>query len=115
MNKILIRPEDGDGDAEKHLLGVEEHFSQAAEVFRAAAKRVETGEFVTPVTARDLAHEYRKTATLLFEERRRLAGKRKHKHGIVQDFALDFGEARDEIRRRMACLRSAGEGRDLSE
>ena len=107
---ILIRPDGEDGDAEKHLLRVEERFSQAAADFDAAAKRIATGEFVTPVTARDLAHEYRKTATLLFEERRRLAEKRKHRHGIVQEFALDFGKARDEIRRRMACLRSAEEG-----
>lgn len=112
---ILIRPDDEDGSAEKVLLGVEEHFNEAAEVFRAAAKRVDTGEFVTPVAARDLAHEYRKIATLLFEERKRLAEKRRQKTGIVQDFALDFGKARDEVRRRMACLRSARESRGLSE
>ncbi len=56
---ILIRPEGEDGDSESILLGVEEHLNEAAELFRVAAKRVETGEFVTPVTARDLAQQYR--------------------------------------------------------
>ncbi len=111
----LIRPEGEDGDAEKVLLCVEEHFNDAAEVFRVAARKLAAGETVEPSKARDMVGEYRKLATLLYRERKSLEDERKKQAGVHRDYAIDFGAARDEIRRRMACLRAAGEGRDLSE
>ena len=111
----LIKPEKRDGGAEKVLLCVEEHFNDAADVFRAAAGRLAAGEIVEPSKARDMVGEYRKLATLLYRERKSLEDERKKQAGVYRDYAIDFGEARDEIRRRMACLRSVGEGRDLSE
>lgn len=103
----LIKPDEG---SEAHIelaSGLEEHFRDAATEFQDAAKKLKNGELVGASEAKDLGREYRKVATLFYEEGNRLANKRRTELGIVYDYALDFEAARDEIRCRMACLRGA--------
>lgn len=111
----LIRPEGEDGDAKEVLLGVEEHFYEAAEDFKAVVRRLRAGEIVAPAGARDTVSEYRKLATLLFRERQSLEDERRRRQGIHGEYGLDLDAARDEIRRRMACLRAAGAVAGFSE
>lgn len=111
----LIRPEGDDGDAGTFILGVEEQFERAADVFKQAALQMEQGDLVATAKVRDLAREYRKVATLCYEERVRLAVKRRKQAGIVHQYAIDFDAARNEIRGRLACLRDAADAGDISE
>lgn len=111
----LIKPEGDDGDSGSFIAGVEEQFKHAAQVFQNAALQLEKGDLVATVKVKDLAHEYRKVATLCYEERVRLAAKRRKQAGIVHEYALDFDAARDEIRGRLACLRAAARAREVSE
>ncbi len=111
----LIRPDSEDGDAGRFLSGVEEHFNEAAERFREAARKLKAGEIIDPAKGRDLVGEYRKLATTLFRERQSLEDERRRQKGIRGDYGLDLGAARDEIGRRMACLRAAGAADGIPE
>jgi hypothetical protein len=59
--------------------------------------RGEPGE--TPAKLRDRMHEYRKAALAALEDGRRVADELNRARGIVHDFALDLGLARDEVER----------------
>jgi len=61
-------------------------------------------------TAKIAAAEIREGAILLLKERNRVADERRKRTGAGADYALDFEAARDEIGRRLACLRSAPDG-----
>jgi hypothetical protein len=45
---------------------------------------------------------------MVMDERTRVEKLRKNVAGVVRDYAIDFDAARDEIGRRLACLREAG-------
>lgn len=65
------------------------------------------------LSAREIAQqtaEHRKALLVLLQERATIAKLRKEEAGIAYDYALDFDEARDEIGRRLACIRNAGAG-----
>jgi len=103
----LIRPDGDDGDTRAFILGIEEQFEHAAQVFQKAALQLEKGDLVATAKVKDLAREYRKVATLCYEEQVRLAAKRRKQAGVVHEYALNFDAARDEIRGRLARLRAA--------
>ncbi len=58
----------------------------------------------------EYARELTRVLQIVLTERAKVDALRKKQEGIVHDFALDFDAARDEIGRRLACLRGAGSG-----
>lgn len=52
--------------------------------------------------------QLRLAVSLVLQERNRLEERRRKETGAKGAEALDFGAARDEVRRRLACLRTAG-------
>jgi hypothetical protein len=90
--------------------------SQAMELYRdvanevfAAIRRIKNGEW-DPKGATHVVKEMRAFFELVLEERSRVEKQRRADEGAVNGYALDFEAARDEIGRRLACLRDAGGG-----
>lgn len=98
-------------DSSAEVLAVRELMNDVAGELRGSLHRLRAGD---PGDIKETARQIRDTRAayqLALEERARIAKLRKEHAGIVHDFALDFAEARDEICRRLACLRDAGDGR----
>ncbi|HQU69236.1 MAG TPA: hypothetical protein PLI43_13735 [Albidovulum sp.] len=98
-------------DSSAEVLAVRELMNDVAEELRGSLHRLRAGE---TGDAREMAKQIRDMRAayqLAVEERARIARLRKDDAGIVYDYALDFDAARDEICRRLACLRDAGDGR----
>lgn len=90
------------------VVEVGELFDDVVAVLKASLDRLRAGEFGD---AREVARQIgdvRAAYKLSLEERIRVAKLRREEAGIVYDFALDLDAARDEIGRRVACLRDAG-------
>ncbi len=85
-------------------------FHSYADDLERARLRVEAGEFDHVKDAGKLARDLRAAAHLVLEERTRLDKLRKEIAGDVGVGTLDLAAARDEIGRRLACLRRAGGG-----
>lgn len=58
----------------------------------------------------EYARELTRVLQVVLTERAKVDGLRRKEEGIVHEFALDLDAARDEIGRRLACLRGAGAG-----
>lgn len=90
------------------VVEVGELFDDVVAVLKASLDRLRAGEFGD---AREVARQIgdvRAAYKLSLEERIRVARLRREEAGIVYDIALDLDAARDEIGRRVACLRGAG-------
>ena len=85
-------------------------FHSYAEDLEQARRKVEAGEFDQVKDSRQLARDLRAAAHLVLEERGKLDKLRKESAGDVGAGALDLAAARDEIGRRLACLRRTGGG-----
>ena len=103
------------GDPEDILLIAEKHFGRmlrrAEEIIEMLDQEASGASKEAAVRIRDLGKAMQTT----LEERAKLEKLRKHTAGIVHEYALDFDAARDEIGRRMARLRDAGDSGDISE
>lgn len=100
-----------DISSSREVMEVRELFDEATEALKAALRRLRGGEFGD---AKDVARqigEVKAAYKLALEERTRVAKLRRDEAGVVYDYALDFDAARDEICRRLACLRDAGDSR----
>ncbi|MGL4280659.1 MAG: hypothetical protein ACRCS0_09845 [Albidovulum sp.] len=98
-------------DASAEMLSVRELVNDIANELGETLRRLRAGD---TGDAREMAKQIRDMRAayqLAVEERARIAKLRKEDAGIVYDYALDFDAARDEICRRLACLRDAGDGR----
>ena len=89
-------------------------FHSYADDLEKARQKVEAGEFDQVKDSRQLARDLRAAANLVLEERGKLDKLRRE---ISRDIGgdagggtLDLAAARDEIGRRLACLRRAGGG-----
>jgi len=111
----FIRPAAGDGSSSEFLTEAREHYLRAARVFEALILKIEAGDGVSPGDSEKAARELSRAKQTFFDERKKIEDQLCREAGVHRDYAIDFGAARDEIRRRMACLRAAGEGRGLSE
>lgn len=83
-------------------------FGSAASEMTRLLRRLESGDPIKPKEAADAANETRKALERLQDERNRVEQLRRTLAGGVGDRALDLAAARDEIGRRLACLRDAG-------
>jgi hypothetical protein len=98
-------------DASAEVLGVRELVNDIADELGETLRRLRAGEMGDTREMAKQIRDMRAAYQLAVEERARIAKLRKDDAGIVYDYALDFDAARDEICRRLACLRDAGDGR----
>ncbi|WP_134725227.1 permease [Paracoccus luteus] len=85
-------------------------FHAYADDLEQARKKVLAGEFGQVKDSAKLARDLRDAAQLVLEERNKVDKLRKDVAGTVGEASLDLAAARDEIGRRLACLRRAGGG-----
>ena len=112
----LKKPDGNDGTASDVLHAAVEHYDRAIGVFRRATNRIETGQDTHPTPDNDkLAQQFGNATNTLFKEKQKLENSIKKDAGIVYNFALDLEGAREEIRRRLACLRDSRDTGSVSE
>lgn len=100
-----------EAEARKSVLELWEGiFHSYADDLEKARLKVEAGEFDQVKDSRQLARDLRAAAHLVLEERNKLDKLRKEIAGDVGGGVLDLAAARDEVGRRLACLRRAGGG-----
>ena len=104
----LITPNGDELPSEEILAAAIEEYERSIRDVREMIARVERGELPLKSEARDKFVRLRVMTQLAMQERDRLEERRKKEVGCVHGYALDFGAARDEIRRRLARLRAAG-------
>lgn len=98
-------------DASAEVLDVRRLMHDIAGELSATLDRLRAGDPGDPKEMAKQIRDMRTAFQLAIEERARVAKLRREDAGIVHDYALDFAQARDEICRRLACLRDAGDGR----
>ena len=84
-------------------------FKDAADELSRALEAVQAGELATLRPATQLVKELKEAFKHVMDERIRIDRVRQQTAGIASG-TLDFDAARDEIGRRLACLRDAGGG-----
>lgn len=89
-------------------MATEELYRDVAEELIGAIRKVRAGETGEVRAATQAVKDLRAAFQLVMDERTRVEKLRKQVAGVVHDYALDFDAARDEIGRRLACLRDAG-------
>lgn len=77
----------------------------------AAMDRLKRNQFDELKDATRSYRDLRQALLLVFDERAKVAKLDKQEAGVAYDYALDLDAARDEICRRLARLRDAGDGR----
>lgn len=81
---------------------------EAAVALMAALRAARTGEFAQTKEAQQAIKDWKVALEWMMDERNRLEKLRRTAAGAVGPSDLDLGAARDEIGRRLACLRDAG-------
>lgn len=76
----------------------------------ASMERLKQNQFDDLKEATRSYRDLRQALLMVFEERAKVAKLDKLEAGIAYDYALDLDAARDEIGRRLARLRDAGDG-----
>ena len=71
---------------------------------------LQAGETANLRPATQVVKELRDAFKIAMDERTRIDKLRQHTAGVIATGSLDFDAARDEIGRRLACLRDAGGG-----
>ena len=96
-------------DSSAEVLDVKRLMNDIADELSETLDRLRAGEPGDPKEMAKQLRDMRGVYQLAIEERARVAKLRREDAGIVGDYALDFAAARDEICRRLACLRDAGD------
>ena len=104
----LITPLRDEGTSDEILLLAQRHYESALKAFDHLTKRMEHGDEISVGDFQRAAREYRAATQTLFDERKRVESRRKTDAGIVGDYGLDFGKARNEICGLLDRLRAAG-------
>lgn len=114
-NMTLITP-DGDGQPVEELLSsAEQYFRSAEKILREQISLLEAGGALAGNDTKKSVQTYNEALGLFVKERQKIEERRNKTAGITRGYALDFGAARAEIGRRLACLRDAGSTGKLSE
>ena len=91
------------------LLAVtEKHLMDAAQALARTIDKISDGAFDEAKAAVSAVRDLKAAFQTVMDERGRVDKLRKHVTGTVGATALDLHAARDEIGRRLACLRDAG-------
>lgn len=92
------------------LAATEGMYRDIAEELVVVMRKVREGEFSEVTGAARAVRDLRDAYKMIMEERTRVDKLRSQVAGVADGTALDFDAARDEIGRRLACLRDAGTG-----
>ncbi|WP_128253807.1 hypothetical protein [Falsirhodobacter deserti] len=90
------------------LAETERLYREVAEELALATRRVSDGDLGEVANTVRAAKDLRAAFQMVMDERTRVEKLRKQVAGVVNDYAFDLDAARDEIGRRLACLRGAG-------
>ncbi|WP_141246528.1 hypothetical protein [Actibacterium ureilyticum] len=104
----MISPLGGELAAQEVLAEAEEHYRRTIRALTEIIADVETGRSARARDLKGALSDLNKAAQTAFDERARVEKRIRADAGIINDYALDLDAARDEIRRRLACLRGAG-------
>jgi len=90
------------------LSAARDQLEDAIEVFRRVKNEVKAGADKPPPESEKIIREFGSAVRTLFREKQNIEAEVRKYGGVAGSGALDLEAARDEIRRRMACLRRAG-------
>jgi hypothetical protein len=107
---MTVKFSGGDGDPVDLLAATETMLREGAAEAVRTMQEVRAGRFGEIKDAQALMRDLRQMFQTFMDERTRVDKLRQQTAGVVRGHALDFAAARDEIGRRLACLRDAGGG-----
>lgn len=96
-----------DGPASEGLAEAQALFDSARRQLFGVIRDVEGGNAAAVKQLQPLLAELRRATWTIHEERKKQDEERKRELGLVNGYALDLQSARDEIERRLDCLRAA--------
>jgi hypothetical protein len=111
----LITPVGDDEPAAEILAVAQRRYETAITEIDRALAAIKAGQFEDTSQLTKLLSELNKASNTAFEERAKVETRQRREAGIVHEYALDFDQARDEIGRRMARLRAAGDAGSVPE
>ncbi len=100
----------GDDRADVGMAGAWELYTTAAEIFTLLLREVKEERKDNAREIMTYTRDIREALKLVLNERAAIDRLRKDYGGVGNGRSLDFDAARDEIGRRLACLRAAGTG-----
>lgn len=103
----LITPLGSPAAQDDILAAANEHLERLIRTVRALTNQLEAGEFKDLAETTKTVRDAGAALQIAFRERENVEKLRRRDAGIVHDFAVDFDAARDEIGRRLDCLRAA--------
>lgn len=105
------------GDEQPHskaiLSAAVEEYERSVSDLRRLIAGIEQGQFPSGRDASEVLRQLRVITRLAIQERDRLEERRKKESGGPAGYALDLGAARDEVGRRLARLRAAGDAGNI--
>ena len=102
-----------DGSPQRILSVTEEHLQRSVDDLNGVIKAIKAGDISRSKEVTAIISLLGKALQSALDERTRVEKLRKQEAGVVNDYALDFDAARDEIGRRLARLRATGSGAEL--
>lgn len=91
------------------------HFNRALDELDKIILKMDVAEKAGAQNLAKAIQDMRKATQVLFEERAKVEQLRKKSTGVAYDYAIDLGAARDEVGRRLALLRQAGNSSPISD
>ena len=107
---MTIKFRDGDEPPVDVLAETEGYLRETVEEIVRAVRDVRAGRIGDIKAAQANVRDLKTLFQMIMDERTRVGKLRKQVAGVVDGHTLDFDGARDEIGRRVACLRDAGAG-----
>ncbi len=99
-----------DGSPEAILSVTEQHLARSVEDLNLVIREIKAGNISRTREVTAIVTMLGKALQSALDERAKVEKLRRHDAGVVNDYALDFDAARDEIGRRLARLRATGGG-----
>ncbi|ALG90150.1 MAG: hypothetical protein SWN98_11920 [Pseudomonadota bacterium] len=93
--------------AQAVLEAAEQHYERTVQALNEIIEDVTAGRSARAKELKGALSDLGRAAQTAFDERSRVAKRIRSEAGVAHDYALDFASARDEIGRRLACLRDA--------
>ncbi len=109
----LIKPLPDEGRTQEILRSADDQFRRATLLFEDLIRKIEAGEDLKRAELKDGIGDLQRSVHLLIEARNKLDHDSRQKAGIVHDYAVDFDDARDQVRSVLDRLRAAQGARDL--
>ncbi|MCP3969419.1 MAG: hypothetical protein GY717_03705 [Rhodobacteraceae bacterium] len=111
LNKMtLIKPIGGSTDQDDNLRVAEQLFAEAGVILGDLLSRARQEDFEAAGRMKVALKELSDGCSMASRERQRVLDERRKTARIVGSYGIDFAAARDEIGRRLACLRDARNG-----